>query len=235
MDCLEFRRLTLTDPSDSTPQRLAHRAECSRCDAYARSIEQQDDLIRQASKLDVPDGFAARILLNQSLHSQSRRPTRVYWLGLAASFLIGIGILLIPQGNDIELELISHANAHDVLGQGSHEHATKAMDIQQVLAASGTAMPADIDNVLYASTCVIEGETMAHLLVRNGDDKFVVYLIPQQSVVERPYQHAGWTIQTSRVGNRGIAVMNRSGQRLDQATEFFARQFNAPLGTGATI
>ncbi|MBT4493105.1 MAG: DUF3379 family protein [Gammaproteobacteria bacterium] len=238
MNCLEFRRLTLINPEDTNPARLAHEQECLRCTDFARQLLRQDDLIREASRIDAPEGFAARIILNQSLQAQSRRPTRWYWLGLAASFLLAVA--LIPNLIDdasyaFEEGLVAHVSAHNVLSADYHGHVTEMQDVKQVLATANTAMPNEVQNVIYASTCIVDGEVMAHLLVENDDQQYVVFIIPERSIVERPFQHADWSVQTAMLDDRGIAVMSRSGNDVSAAAAALSRQFDTPLSSGQTI
>ena len=238
VDCLEFRRLTLTDPNDGNDERIQHADGCERCSAFAIAIDLQEELTREATQIEVPDGFAARILLNQSLHSKSRRPTRWYWLSLAASLLLGFVLYFLAaeqSTHPVEAELIAHFNAHDVLDHHLHSGVTDTSEIQQVLAAVDTALPMNTDNVFYAATCVIQGEVMAHLVVENGDDQYVVFLIPQNSMAQRPYQSNGWSVQTAHLDSRGIAVMGRGDMDLQHVTSSFFDQFKEPLGSGTTI
>ena len=156
MNCLEFRRKTLIDPGNQTPAMTMHQDTCSTCANFFEQMSRQDELIREAIDIDVPEGFAARILLNQSLQSQSRRPTRWYWLSLAASFLVALMLVPLFTGDDHEhiasvdyhgTEILAHMEAHDVFHHDSSMPA-KAMDVQQVLANANTAVPDEIGNVI---------------------------------------------------------------------------------------
>jgi anti-sigma factor RsiW len=238
MNCLECRRLTLIDPNDDTAARLTHLESCAGCIAFTNQMLEQDELMREATNVEVPEGFAARILLNQSLHAQSRRPTR-WWLSLAASIVIAVVFAPEIVSNVVyqpfEDELVSHVDAHDVLSGKIHEHVTEPGKIRQVLAATGTDMPDYADNILYAATCIIDGEVMAHLLVEDNDEQYVVFLIPQSTVIERGFQHANWSGQLARVNNRTMAVLNRNGDPLETATDALTKQFERTLSSGTTI
>ena len=237
MNCLEFRRLTLIDPSNQSPALMDHLDQCAACTNFAEQMVRQDELIKEASVIDVPEGFAARILLNQSLQSQSRRPTRRYWLGLAASLLIGVLVIpaFISTGPYQAEDLIAHVDAHDVLS-ADHAIHTDEMQIRQVLANAGTAMPNEMNNVIYAATCVIDGEHVAHLLVKNGEHEYVVFLIPQSIPINRSFNSARWNGQLARLNDRGIAVVGRANDsNLSSATDAFLNQFSLPLSSGQTI
>ena len=234
MNCLESRRLTLINPNDENPARLAHNKICASCSSFLDKMLLQDELVREAAKVDTPEGFAARILLNQSFQSASRRPTRVYWLGLAASLFLAVALL--PSvvedlfSRPLETELVAPVDAHDMLG--SLVHAADPSNIRQVLAAAGTDMPSNFGNILSATTCVVDGEVMAHLLVANGEDQYIVFLIPQSSLKERSFDQDDWAGQIARINNRSIAVLARNGSDLQLATDAFTAQFSQPLSSG---
>lgn len=232
MNCLECRRLTLIDPGDTNPARATHLDGCSGCTSFARQLQQQDEWIREAARIEVPEGFAARILLNQSLQPQSRRPTRRVWLGLAATLLFGLALAPSLLDNlfykPLENDLLAHIAKHDVLAGHEHREISSPEKIEEVLLAADTAMPGEIGNILYASTCVIDGETMAHLLVANGDEEYVVFVMPQRSVIERAFTREGWSGQFATANNRSYAVLNQNGVGLTTAANTFASQFGRP-------
>lgn len=238
MNCLEFRRLTLIDPEDERVGRMIHEGECPKCAAFAREMLRQNELIREATQVEAPEGFAARILLNQSLQPQSRRPTRTVWLSLAASFLLAVA--LIPAiVNEVfyqpfEEGLITHLSYHDVF-EHAGEASANPSHVAEVLAVANTAMPASIDNVIYASTCVIDGVTMAHLLVKNGEDEYVLMLMPEAKLAARSFTRPGWHAKSQVVDGRELMVLNHNGTNLQQAVDAMSEQFNQSLGKGNTI
>jgi hypothetical protein len=238
MNCLEFRRLTLIDPSDENEARLSHRDSCDRCARFVEQMLRQDELIREATAIEPSDGFAARILLNQSLQHQSRRPTRMIWLSLAASFFLALAI--VPALNKTEAPfadaLASHSHAHDILQANFNANRSSRSDIAQTLASVNTALPTAAGNIIHASTCVVEGQVMAHLLIEDNNQQYVLYLIPEQLLENSTFSVNHWSGRTVTVGQgRSLAVMNRSGTGLVEAADRFSRQFNQPLSSGDTI
>lgn len=239
MNCLECRRLTLINPIDGNPARIQHLETCERCGRFSEQILRQDDLIREATQVEAPDGFAARILLNQALQPTSRRPTRGHWLALAASFLlalaIGPGFINDTFFRPLEDGLVAHMNKHDMLANAAHVHVSEPDKIREVLAAAETAMPGDLGSIVEATTCVINGEVMAHLLMEKDDEHFVVFVIPQQSVIERNFSQDRWIGQIVNVEHGSIAVLNHDGVNLAQASTHFAELFNEPLSSNQAI
>lgn len=239
MNCLECRRLTLIDPLDDNPARKKHLESCERCARFSEQMLWQDNLIKEAAQVEVPDGFAARILLNQSLQPTSRRPTRGHWLALAASFLlaiaIGPGMISDMFYQPLEDGLVAHMNKHDLMEHADHVHVSDPDEIREVLAAVDTAVPGELGSIVEATTCVINGEVMAHLLMEKDDEHFVVFVIPQQSVVERNFSQGQWIGQFVNVDHGSLAVLNYDGVNLAQASSHFAELFNQSLDGNHSI
>lgn len=66
MNCLEFRRRILIDPTDQGTELLRHSRECGPCAAYTRRENNFAKRLRQAIDVDVPKNLIPRIFLHQS-------------------------------------------------------------------------------------------------------------------------------------------------------------------------
>ncbi len=86
MNCIEFRHLILTEPSAKPSDAEAHLETCAQCTRFKQEILDLDSDIEKALSIDVPEGLAARILLNQSLKQSPRFQTRWVQFAMAASF-----------------------------------------------------------------------------------------------------------------------------------------------------
>ncbi|MCH7744412.1 MAG: DUF3379 family protein, partial [Proteobacteria bacterium] len=85
MNCLEFRQLKLSDPDCISEEASLHRSGCPECARFEREIHELDASVHMALTVAVPEGFAAKVLLNQSLQAHPRRPKRWYWMSMAAN------------------------------------------------------------------------------------------------------------------------------------------------------
>lgn len=102
MNCLEFRYLVLTDPYDSALDE--HAETCQACTRFRSEIHDMDSDAEKALAIEVPDGLAARILLNQSLSAAPRPQTKWVSYGLAASFAAAlvIGLTLFNSSPEVD-------------------------------------------------------------------------------------------------------------------------------------
>jgi len=151
---------------------------------------------------------------------------------LGATLYIAPGVINDTFYRPFENDLVAHTSKHDMMSYVSHEHISDPEKIREVLAVSDTALPGELGSILDATTCVTDGIEMAHLLMEKDDQQFVVYVIPQQSIVERSFSHGDWAGQLVKVDHRSLAVLNRDGVNLDAASSHFAEVLSAPLSSG---
>jgi hypothetical protein len=119
MNCIEFRQLKLAEPHVSNRAADAHKLDCPTCTKFEQGIHQLDESIYSALSVAIPEGLAAKVLVNQSLQSHPRRPMRRYLLGMAASFLLAIFVFQLAPVDALEDEIITHMDheAHQVHGK----------------------------------------------------------------------------------------------------------------------
>ena len=150
MNCIEFRHLILTEPSAKPSDAEAHLETCAQCTRFKQEILDLDSDIEKALSIDVPEGLAARILLNQSLKQSPRFQTRWVQFAMAASFLaaaiFGATLLTIEETHDSAEALLVHANhqSHEFSG-GDHQPISN-QDLEVMMAQ--LQLTASIDNVV---------------------------------------------------------------------------------------
>ena len=95
---------------------------------------------------------------------------------------------------------------------------------------------ADFANVVYAASCVIDGEQIAHLVIEKDNSEYVVFLIPESTLINRSFGNDRWRGQLARLNTGTLAVVSSSENAdLEAATEAFLNQFQASLSSGQTI
>jgi Protein of unknown function (DUF3379) len=191
MNCLEFRQLKLADPYTSNKEANLHQSGCSSCAMFEREIHELDDSLRTALTVAVPEGFAAKVLLNQSLQSHPRRPTRWYWLSLAASFFFAVALFQFSPADTLDDEIVAHMDneVHQVHGKSGDisESAVRA-----VLLAVGGDIDHPLGTVTYASKCLMDDMLVAHFVVKDGEDTYTLILIPEEINDDLPFLTERW-------------------------------------------
>jgi hypothetical protein len=176
ISCLEFRRQPLAEPSAALPEMDVHAETCRACREFRREITDMDNDLKQAFGVSVPEGLAARVLLNQSRTQLPRRPSIGYLVGMAASFFVVVCTVLVAlREPGIGERLITHVEQ-----EGSHLHPgpVPAATVLSVLGSISTVPTGSMGKVLFASNCIIDGELVAHLIVRKGDEQFTLLVVP---------------------------------------------------------
>lgn len=207
MNCLEFRQLKLSDPYTVVPEADAHRDTCANCERFEREIGALDGRINEALSVPVPENLAARILLDQSLRERSTRPTRLYWLGLAASFLLAAVIFVYrtETATALPAQIAAHLDHEQGVVGLAHEPVT-GVRVHDVLAKAGFTMESLPGRFVYARTCVIEGMLAAHLVVEEGGNQFTVLVLPKRAA-DLTFREGAWRGVIASHGEGSFAVV----------------------------
>jgi hypothetical protein len=199
MNCIEFRQLILADPNTSSEQTNQHKSGCNNCAAFEREIHGLDESLRTALTVAIPEGLAAKVLLNQSLQSHPRRPTRWYWMSMAASFFMAVFVFQMTPADSLDDDIIQHLDheAHQVHGKSGD---ISSAEVRTVLYAIDGDLDGgingDIDEsfgkVTYASKCYMNGQLVAHFVVENGGEPYTLIVIPAETRRELSFQSDRW-------------------------------------------
>ena len=73
MNCLEFKRLALSDPNSEEPSFVKHGKECPDCIKYIGGVRQMDADLASSIDIAIPDSLMAKIQLNQMLEEEAKR------------------------------------------------------------------------------------------------------------------------------------------------------------------
>ena len=201
MNCLEFRQLKLSDPDCISEEASLHRSGCPECARFEREIHELDASVHMALTVAVPEGFAAKVLLNQSLQAHPRRPKRWYWMSMAASFFFAVVLFQWSPAETLDEEIITHLDheAHQVHGNSGD---ISEDEVRNVLFAVGGDIDHSLGSVTYASICLIDDMLVAHFVVKDGKETYTLIVMPQEIDENVPFQTMRW---------RGLIVPHPTG------------------------
>lgn len=183
MDDLQFRRAIYADPNCSDEAVKQAAADDPAKQEFWSELKQLESNIKQASKVEVPEGLAHKLILRQSIqsHATSKRRTRLH-LAMAASvaFVVGVSFTMWQQQNLVDLG--EHALAHVYHeGDGFALKANGDVDISQVntkLASMGTRFTEKVSRIYFANFCNFEGIRSFHMVMQGDNGKVSVFLVP---------------------------------------------------------
>jgi hypothetical protein len=207
MNCIEFRQLILADPTTSSEQTNQHKLGCNTCAAFEREIHGLDESLRTALTVAIPEGLAAKVLLNQSLQSHPRKPTRWYWMSMAASFFVAVFVFQMTPADSLDDDIVEHLDheAHQIHGRSGD---ISSAEVRTVLYAINGDLNDDLNDnlsddlradlaesfgkVTYASKCYMNEQLVAHFVVENGGEPYTLIVIPTKIRRELSFQNDRW-------------------------------------------
>ena len=88
MNCLSARRIISTDVSDKSADFIGHINSCSSCKSYYEKQLKFNGVLKKAFEIDVPDGLAARVLVEHKLNNKKSNADKFRWGTIAASIVL---------------------------------------------------------------------------------------------------------------------------------------------------
>lgn len=221
MNCLEFRRMLLTDPFSEDPEFVAHRQGCDECARVLERSARFERNLRQAMRVEVPEDLASRILLKQSF-AEPKVPR--WWrrgrsLALAASVLIAVGLVGLGLLSEIRDHRLSQEFVALVKGAPYALAATGPVssdDVSSALGPVGLDLAGSIGKVTFASRCLVRGRLAGHLVLQGESAPVTVFLVPFSMVDKRATIHSShYSGVVVPQGNGTIAIVSSPGEALE--------------------
>lgn len=243
MNCLEFRRISLSDPGTRDPDYSVHRGECEDCSRYADGVSALDDKIKDALRVPVPEDLTSRIKLRQVIQGeQTTRRVRPWHYAMAASIfvmvalsgLLGYQVYTTNQYLDrLSLAAVDHTRMER---QGSHfvaAHEDPFLQQQrfaQILASFGGKVMDDvvpeIGPLIHVQVCAL-----AHIETPVAHAQFlgkaglvtIYYVIGPQAIGPETFAADKFEGMLVPVGQGNLVVVGNPGEPLDQVAHNFQR------------
>jgi len=176
MNCLEFRREKLANPSRLSDGAWAHAVGCAACAVFERDFDRAELRLERALETPVPEGLAERILSRIGMPQRS-------WRGwaLAASLLTALGVgLLVGASSETENVYARLAIEHVVMEPESLDSTDSAdsRDFQAAVLEFGGMVRRLPGKVVYFTRCPVEGETGWHAVFQTGEGLATLIVVP---------------------------------------------------------
>lgn len=204
MNCIDYRRLITSEPSNAGAEGLQHRLACPSCAAFARQMQQFDTSLRAAMTIATPADLEARVMVAAAGQTVARRR----WLGIAATVVIAVGATLTMLNDRHRVErlpeqVIQHIyHEADLLVPVSTD-LVPAPRLRQVLEQAGVKLNADVDEVIHAGVCLFRGHLVPHLVVLSEQGPVTVMILPDEKIDK--------TMPIDEDGFHGVIVPVRGG------------------------
>lgn len=183
MDDLQFRRSVYADPHCSDNQVIQAASNDPAKREFWNELRRLETTLEHATRVDVPNGLAERLILRQSIESHRAQTRRFRWqLGIAAgiAFVFGVSFTLWQQQSFVNLG--EHALAH--IYHEADGFALKVdgdIDLTTVnakLASVGTQFTDQVSRIYFAGFCNFEGVRSIHMVMQGENGKVTVFVVP---------------------------------------------------------
>lgn len=223
MNCLEFRRLCLTEPRTDASAFVAHRRDCEECRRFSAGIDGVDAKVLDALQVPVPENLNTRIKLRQILGDEhQRRGARPWQWALAASVLLTVTLggvfayqlraanAYITQMQAAAVEHVGSYHDHVMLASGSPEQ-----QFQQVLGTFGGRVAGQIGPIARAFVCAMNNQPIAHAELTGGHGIVtVLYVAGPRVAQETEFARDRYTGVLMPAGRGNLVVLGAAGEDL---------------------
>ena len=221
MDCLEFRRIKLTDPVRANEQLTAHLRECPACATFAGRCASFETELEAAIRIPVDDGLARRIVLSHRLGGASRKLWTLAASVLLAIALGGVAAWQITAPNPV----LATASAEHVIGEpvamAAQQHISTA-ELAKALALSGASITGSLE-VSYLHDCPVPGGWGKHMVLKTPMGKVTLITMPNQKIYRRlAMRDHGLNVAVAPARMGSFAVIADSPQALAAAEKIVA-------------
>lgn len=242
MDCEEYREGIGADPSESFSGGAAHAAGCADCSRYRDELRALDRRIAAALAIDVPplDMPSMPPLAGDSASGGSRdnvvdlhagRPAgkaAPVWFGIAASVAVAafLGYSFLSSG-PARATLAEQVIAHMDYEQASRRVTSVAVphqELYEVINPKVSELDVGIGLVSYAQSCVINGNTVPHLVIQGESGPVTLILMPEEPIdraISLSGEHVHGVIVP--VGSGSVAIIGERAAQLDEIGEIRER------------
>jgi len=236
MNCEEYRQAITADPSESFADGAAHAAGCAGCSRYRDGMRALDRRIAAALAIDVPPPGIPDLppVAEESGNvvkfpgGRSGKGWAPLWLGVAAGLgvaaFVGFGLLSTePSGATLAEQVIAHMDYE----QASREVTSVSVperELHEVIDSRVSAMDTGIGLVTYAQSCVINGNTVPHLVIQGESGPVTLILLPDERIDE-PIPMSGEHVHgvIVPVGRGSVAIIGERAGQLDEIDEIGQR------------
>jgi len=224
MNCNDYQEAIAADPSESFDGGAEHVSSCQPCSSYRDEIRALNDRIAQALMVDTPELKMPELppieVDSNVVNLPFGRLTTPTWIGIAASVAIAVVFGARFLGGDVqELSL-----ADELLAHLDYEPWALQVSTQQVSNYSlNDVLSADVADIgglgliTYATTCVIHGNLVPHIVLQGEKGPITLLLMPEEMVDGlTPVIGDGIEGVIIPVGNGSIAIIGNRDEMLDK-------------------
>jgi len=188
LNCIDVCRQLRVGSFRDNSEIIKHLDNCDACSAYAAQQDKLTQTMEQAFDIDVPEGLAARILLQQSINEKQHVGfvrNRVY--AVAASVLLSVGLvsgfLFLNKPMSLDKVALNHVKDEE---RHLHDHNNvQLVKVNDLLKPFNMKLDKSIGEINYAGSCLIKKSKGVHIVVQSDSGPVTILLMPGEFVKNR--------------------------------------------------
>ncbi len=238
MDCRQFRRSILTDPSDQDPALRAHRESCAECAAYARSLLSFEERLGRALRVTVP-AAGGRLDPGRRVVPLRRAGSppwvrRGGWMAMAASVLFAAvvagGLWIAVPSETLARDVVEHM-AEEPQAWARTDVAVPLPKLADAMQDAHVRLAPGAPLVSYANRCGFRHHNVPHLVVQTEHGPVTVMVLTHEHVWRRTrFDEEGYRgVIVPMPGHGSLAVLSKGGTMAPQDIDAVAARVRAAL------
>lgn len=227
MNCEDYRQEISADPSFDGG--AGHLSECHECQAYRKEMLSLNEKISRAMQLPIPElrmpelpaikdkGAGTDNIV--SLGARRPRP-RAGWFAIAATVMlaafVGVRMFTVDVGhNALADEVLAHLD-HEPYALRPTNLPVSDARLARIVPASVASFDRDKSLITYAQSCIINGNTVPHLVVQGEHGPITILLMPDEAVSDAvPLDGDNTHGVILPVGGGSVAIIGAREEQLD--------------------
>ncbi len=226
MEASNFKEIIAADPAVDLDTLELSAEERVQAEAIRDEMRALDGLIEQALSIDVPD-LTMPSLPELDTGNVAQMPVRnkprfttPAWIGIAASValvaVIGFRAMTPTTYPSLADEVIAHLD-HEPQALMPRSTPVAARDLENVVDRNGVELDRGVGLVTYAKSCVINGKTVPHLVIKGESGPVTLLLMPDEYVDSAvPLKGESINGVILPVGDGSIAIIGEQDEDLSK-------------------
>ena len=181
MNCLSVRRIIATGITDKSNEFTEHVASCPACKSFYEKQLKFNSAIKKAVEVDVPEGLAARIMVEHQLNQKKEESKKKYsWSAMAASIMLVFAVATVTTLQSppaIAGVILEHV--HDEMWILEDKGHVTIESINQLLKPHGVRADENIGYATHAGNCIIQDKLGVHIVFAGENAPVTLILFPE--------------------------------------------------------
>ncbi|MFT5571163.1 MAG: hypothetical protein ACI9FR_000071 [Cryomorphaceae bacterium] len=231
MNCLDFKRLALSEPNSREISFIEHSKDCPECLKYVGSVQKMDSELNSSLQVQMPKDLVARLQLTQEMQQEATsHPNNMRGYAVAASFAVALfiaGFMVSNQfGSNSNIDrdyqallsgVVEHMNEQPITPVWDSARANR--NANALLASYDVGLRIKpMDNLQFSKICPMGVYRGLHASLETADGQVTFAFIkgkPVDGLFDVGYE--GYVSRVKPVRGGNLIIVSRTRKSLNEA------------------